>query len=274
MNHVFIVSDGTGRTAEMALNAALVQFPNVAVEPHVKQNVRTRKQIIDIVKEAHEAKAFIIHTLVTEKDREIMVRQGRIHNVETIDVMGPLLARLSLLLSDSPTEKPGLFYKLNREYFVRIDCMQFAFNHDDGQRAHELDKAEIVLVGVSRTFKTPLSIYLAFKGWNVANVPIVYGIDPPEELYRLDRGKVIGLNTFPTSLSTLRQARQDYLGGQTGDYADLDFVRRELSCAQDLFAKQDWPVINVTNKPIEEIASELLAVIRKLNPPELFLDKT
>ncbi|MCK4655305.1 MAG: kinase/pyrophosphorylase [Candidatus Cloacimonetes bacterium] len=163
MYQVFIVSDSTGQTAEHALNSALSQFPGIEVNFIYKPGITSREQIKEIVEEAAKVSGFIIHTLVSDNMRDFMVRQGRLHNVETIDIMGPLLSRLSNLLSISPAEKPGLFNQMNEEYFRRIETMNFAFKHDDGMRSNELYKAEIVLVGVSRTFKTPLSIYLAFK---------------------------------------------------------------------------------------------------------------
>ena len=178
--------------------------------------------------------------------------------------MGPLLAQLSQQLAGSPSERPGLFHELNKAYFQRIDAMEFTLRHDDGQRVHELSKAEIVLLGVSRTFKTPLSIYLAFKGWFVANVPVVLGIDPPPELFELPPGRVFALTTEPNRLISLRRVRHAHLGRATGGYADPDQVRSELRYARQLCASHpDWPVITVTNKPIEEIASEILVFLRR-----------
>jgi len=269
MHKIFIVSDGTGRTAEQTLKAAMTQFPKARVDIIMKQEVRTEKQIMDIVQEVVENSGFIVHTLVAESLRESMLRISRIHNIDAIDLMGPLLSRLTQHLANSPTEEPGLFFRLNKEYFKRIDSMQFAFTHDDGQRSYDYERAEIVLVGVSRTFKTPLSIYLAFKGWFVANYPIVPGIDLPEELGKLSHGQVFGLMTQPHDLSSLRSVRQQYLGGNTGDYSSLEQVRRELNYAQNIFNGYEWPVIQVTNKPIEEIASEILTIKRRINQPEI-----
>ena len=261
MAKIYIVSDGTGRTATQALNAALTQFPDQDVETVVHNEVRSRKQIENAVREASAAGAFIVHTLVTNDLREYVITTGRRQNVETIDLMGPLLGRLSEKFMYSPTEKPGLFNEINREYFKRIDAMQFAFHHDDGLRPEELHKAEIVLIGVSRTFKTPLSIYFAFKGWLVANIPIVYGIEPPEELFRIPPERVFCLSTYAHNLASLRHARLVHLGMGSDEYASLRFVQQELNYAHAIFRRQPlWPVIRVTNKPIEEIASEILAV--------------
>jgi len=257
--NIYIVSDGTGRTAEQALNAALAQFGNVKVNLIRRPKVRTEQRVINVIKEAKENDGFIVHTLVTDKLRETMLRGGRKNNVDTIDLMGGLLARLSEEFSVSPAEKPGLFGQLNKTYFRRIETMEFAFHHDDGQRVNELKKAEIVLLGVSRTFKTPLSIYLAFKGWFVANVPIIMGQEFPPIINKLLASNVFCLDTNARALAELRRARQNYLGGAVGDYDDIEYVRMELMYARNIFSKNPgWAIINVTNKPIEEIASEIL----------------
>jgi len=259
--NIYIVSDGTGRTAEQALNAALAQFGNVMVNLIRRPKVRTEQRVINVIKEAKENKGFIVHTLVTDKLREAMLRGGRKNNVDTIDLMGGLLGRLSEEFSVSPAEKPGLFGQLNKTYFRRIETMEFAFHHDDGQRVNELKKAEIVLLGVSRTFKTPISIYLAFKGWFVANVPIVMGQEFPPIFDKLLASNIFCLDTNARALAELRRARQNYLGGAVGDYDDIEYVRMELMYARNLFSKNPgWAIINVTNKPIEEIASEILTL--------------
>src|SRR4030065_2115932 len=227
--NIYIVSDGTGRTAEQALNAALIQFDDVKVNLIRRPKVRTEQKVIRVIKEAKENRGFIVHTLVTDKLREAMLRNGRKHNVDTIDLMGGLLARLSEEFSVSPAEKPGLFEQLNKTYFRRIETMEFAFHHDDGLRVNDLKKAEIVLLGVSRTFKTPLNIYLAFKGWIVANVPIVMHQAPPAILSKIAPGQVFCLDTSAMQLAELRRARHDYLKGAAGDYADLDSVSVELN---------------------------------------------
>lgn len=267
MHKIFVVSDGKGKTAEQLVTAALTQFPSTSVEIVIKPEILTEQQIDEIMPEIVEAKGVIVHTLVSVLLRDYIVRVSRDANVDAIDVMGPLLSRISNYFETMPREEPGLYFKLNKEYFKRIDSMQFAFTHDDGQRYYEYDKAEIILVGVSRTFKTPLSIYLAYKNWFVANYPVVLGVEPPEILNRLPHGVVFGLTTQPTDLSTLRTARQEYLQGNTGEYSSLEFVKKELNYAQNYFAQHNWPVVSVTNKPIEEIASEILAIKRRINPP-------
>jgi len=265
MKTVFVLSDGTGRTAERALMAALTQFPKATVEIVLKSEIRTEQQIEDLIPEIKAANGLIVHTLVSQALRASLVRIARIHNINAIDIMGPLLGRLSMYLANSPTQEPGLFFTLNKEYFKRIDSVQFAFNHDDGQRYFEYDKAEIVLVGVSRTFKTPLSIYLAFKGWFVANYPVILGVDPPDIFSAMPVGRVYGLTTEAINLSMLRTARQQSLGVIGGEYASVEHIRKELAYASKLFRDREWPVITVTSKPIEEIASEILAIKHRLS---------
>ena len=264
MHRIFIVSDGTGQTAQRTLNAALTQFmiENVVIDR--RSEIRSQSQVQYIVEEAAAVGGIIVHTVVSHELRNSIRRLGRLRDVETIDLFGPLLARLSEYFEYSPKEQPGLFRRLNEEYFRRIDAMEFALAHDDGQRTPDLPKAEIVLVGVSRTFKTPLCIYFAFKGWFAANVPIIMDIKPPPILFKLQPGSVFCLTTSPRRLADLRSVRDDYLGRRTGEYADLDFVRRELTYAKRIFRERnDWPLIDVTNKPIEEIASEILEHVRR-----------
>jgi regulator of PEP synthase PpsR (kinase-PPPase family) len=264
MYRVYVISDGTGRTAAQILEAALTQFPDTEVEITMRPEIRTHGQVIDVITEAREADGFIVHTVVSRHLREHIIQSGRLHRVETIDLMGPLLAQLTDKFEGAPAEKPGLFYMLNKAYFQRIEAMEFAIRHDDGQRVDEIKKAEIVLVGVSRTFKTPLSMYLAFRGWYVANVPIVMGQPLPPIMDELPPERVFGLTTDRNHLAKIRQTRHEYLGGHTGDYADPSMIRLELMHAGKLLGEHpDWMKITVTNKPIEEIATEILHIIKR-----------
>ena len=259
MFHIFVLSDGTGGTAEQMIRAALTQFSETQVSIHRYPEIRTEEQVLDVVDAARRENCFIVHTIVSADLRTRIGDLGRLHNIETIDLMGPLLAQLTHQFSDSPLGEPGLYRKLNKEYFQRIEAMEFAFKHDDGQRTNELSKADMVLLGVSRTFKTPLSIYLAFKGWLVGNVPIISDIPPPASIYDLPEGKVFCLTTSANHLSVLRTVRHEHLGGSTGNYAQIDYVRKEIAYAKEIFRKRsDWPIIDVTKKPIEEIAGEIL----------------
>ncbi len=264
MNKVYIVSDGTGRTAEHALKAALTQFPQAKIKIERRPGIIDEEHIQEVIQEASDNEGFIIHTLVSDELREKLFRIARYNNVEAIDLMGPLLARLSDELDVSPSEEPGLFKLLNESYFRRVETMNFAFKHDDGQRSDELKKAEIVLLGVSRTFKTPLSIYLAFKLWFVANVPIIFNMEPMPQIFEINPERVFCLVSDPKRLSILRKARHDHLLKATGEYADYEFVKQEMQFARKIYQRHPkWTIINVTMKSIEEIASEIIAMAKQ-----------
>ena len=264
IQQVFIISDGTGRTAEQVLNAALMQFETRKVQTMIYPHVSTEKQILEIIAEASLTKSLVVFTLVSKKLRDVIISQCRLYDVEAIDLIGPLLAHFSHHFSHLPSEKPGIYYELNKPYFKRIEAVEYTLRHDDGQRIEELDKAEIVILGVSRTVKTPVSIYLAHKGWLVANIPIVLGIEPPEELFRIPPNRVFCLTTSPNHLAELRKVRETHLGGNLGDYAKPSYVMKELEYANTIFRRQArWTKIDVTNKPIEEISMEILAGLRK-----------
>jgi regulator of PEP synthase PpsR (kinase-PPPase family) len=264
MPTIYVISDGTGMTAQQAVKAALTQFKGSNPEIIRYSDILNIKQVMLIVSRAKAEKAIIIHTLVTDKLREELVRLTRIHHVESIDLMGPLLHRLSDHLSANPSEEPGLYRVLSDSYFRKIETMQFAFKHDDGKRIHNIDHAEIIILGVSRTFKTPLSIYLAFRGWYVANVPIILEFPVPDEVLQISGKKIYCLTTYPSRLIQLRRAREERLGGNTGNYADPVYVKKEINYANRIFdAHPDWQKINVTSKSIEEIASEIIALLPK-----------
>lgn len=263
IHQIFIISDGTGRTAEQALKAALTQFEDTEVQTNIRPHVRTTQDISEILSEARKVNGLVFHTLVSKKLRESVLEQSRLYDVDAIDLMGSLLAQLSHHFSDSPTEKPGIFHELNKAYFQRIEAVEFTFRHDDGQRTEELNKAGIVLLGVSRTFKTPVSIYLAYRGWLVANIPVILGIKLPETIFKLPPDRVVCLTTDPSHLAELRKVRETHLGGATGEYAKLAYIKRELEYANGIYKQQPkWAKIKVTNKPIEEISSEILTMLR------------
>ncbi len=270
LQHVFIVSDGTGATAKQSLKAALVQFESTKVQIHIRPQVLSERQVLEIISEAYSIKGMIIHTLVSKKMRHLILKQARLHELRIIDLMGPLLAQLSHHFENSPSERPGIFQTLNKAYFQRIEAIEFALRHDDGQRVEELYEAEIVLLGVSRTFKTPLSVYMAYKGWRVANIPIILEFPVPDIVFELPPDRIFCLTTISKRLSELRQIRNIHLGGLTGDYSNRSHVQKELNYALRIFRTQpNWNLIDVTNKPIEEISSEILSTIRERKKPIL-----
>ncbi|MEN8124885.1 MAG: pyruvate, water dikinase regulatory protein [Bacteroidota bacterium] len=264
LQHIFIVSDGTGGTAQQSIKSALVQFKNIETEIHIRANVRTEEQILEVISEAFIYKGIIVHTLVSRELRHLILQQRRLHSISTIDLMGPLLAQLSHYFENAPSEKPGIYHIINKAYFQRIEAIEFALRHDDGQHVEELDNADIVLLGVSRTFKTPLSVYMAHKGWKVANIPIVLGIPIPKIVYQLPPERIFCLTNYPSRLAKLRQARDKHLGGLTGNYSSLPHVQKEIYYALRIYErKPKWTIINVMYKPIEEISSHILMHLRK-----------
>jgi regulator of PEP synthase PpsR (kinase-PPPase family) len=265
MYNIYVISDGTGKTAEGVVRAALTQFENPDVEINRIGNVRSQEQVSRIVETAKQKRGFIVHTLVSQKMRTLILNEGRAAHVPTIDLMGPMLARLAELLAAQPRSVPGLFTTLDPAYLQRIDAIDFTVRHDDGQNIDDLDQAEIVLVGVSRTSKTPLSIYLGYRGWKVANVPLVLGMAPPRQLFELPRRGAVGLVIKPDRLMALRQARVEHMGSGSLGYADLEYINREMAYAYEVFERRrDWPLVDVTTKPIEESAAEVVSLLGRI----------
>lgn len=262
MYHIFAVSDATGTTAERVLRAALSQFDASQITVTRFGGIRTAEKVSEVVNEAALKESFIVHTIVNEELRKEIFKEGREHNVTTIDLMGPLLARLAELLSTPPRSEPGLFDPFDPSYLQRIEAIDFTVRHDDGQNIADLDQAEIVLIGVSRTSKTPLSFYLGYRGWKVANVPIVLDMEPPQELIGLPKGRVVGLVVNPERLSGLRKVRAERMGTFSQGYADLDHIHKEMDYAFRIFEKRrDWPLVDVTTKSIEEAAAEVVVLL-------------
>ncbi len=261
---VFIVSDGSGMTAEQVVRAALLQFEGVEVQLLRRADVTTAAQVRSVVEEASQRQGLIVHTLVSDDLRLLMLDQARLYHVDAMDLMGPMLDRLAFGLKKAPKQQPGLYARLTAERNRLIESVEFALQHDDGQRVNELAQAEIVLVGVSRTMKTPVSIYLAYHGWFVANVPLVPGITPPAALFELPSAKVLGLVMSPERLLDLRRTRARASGLPAGaSYAAIEDVMEELRAARILCAERGWRTVSVTAKSVEEIAGEITALVRR-----------
>lgn len=258
---VLVLSDGTGMTAEVAVTAALVQFPDRSVQIRRWGGVQTILQVEEAVAEAARTSAFLVYSLVAEDLRTTVANASRRHRVPTLDLLGPLLDSLTTYLKSRPVRTPGLFRKLHKDYYARIEALEFTVQHDDGQRPGDLPKADLVLVGVSRTSKTPLSIYLAGRGWKVANVPIILGINPPVELFG-PKGRTVGLMVKPGRLLEYRRVRVRQLKvGLPIPYADPRHVRAELAYARQVFRRGGFPIVDVTDKSLEETATEVVAVL-------------
>lgn len=259
---VFVVSDSVGETCELVVRAASIQFHENAIETLRIPFVEDEQTIHDVVTQALAQGAVIAFTLVNEDHRALLVRLGREQGVKTIDLLGDLLDVLAAQLGESPREKPGLIYRLDEDYFRKIEAMEFAVKYDDGRDPRGLKKADIVLVGVSRTSKTPLSQYLALKRYKVANVPLVPESRPPEELFELPPEKCVGLIISADKLISIRMERLKSLGLKPeADYAQLERINRELEYARGIYERIGCEVIDVTNKAVEETAGIILRML-------------
>jgi regulator of PEP synthase PpsR (kinase-PPPase family) len=264
--YIWVISDGSGSTAERVLQASLVQFGQREVVVERIPDVRSARLITDIVREAAKKKGLVAYTLVTPELRNEIVTRANESNVPTVDLLGPLLTTLTTFLASSPESKPGLLGQLNHHYFQRIDAVGFTVKHDDGRGVHDLPKADVIITGVSRTSKTPLSMYLAYnKGLLVANIPIILGLDPPPQLFKVDQKKIVGLTANPDLLIRLRQTRLAQMAHADIDYGDASHVIEELKYSHQIFRQNPkWSVIDITGKAIEEMANEVCSVVMGL----------
>jgi regulator of PEP synthase PpsR (kinase-PPPase family) len=262
-HHVFIVSDATGETADRMVRAALFQFQDEDITVTRFSDIRSVRHIKSIVSDAAKKHAFIVHTIVSERLREKIFAEGKAHKVQTVDLIGSLLYTLAKYLKKPPVAIPGILHQLDEEYFNRIEAIEFTVKHDDGREVHDLDKADIVLVGVSRTSKTPLSVFLAHKGWKVANIPIALGVEPPQELYKIDQRKIVGMTIDPERLTRIREARlKNIKEGLRSSYADITNIKEELKYAHEIFGRNHrWPILDVTGKSVEDTAKEVLGLV-------------
>jgi len=255
---IFVVSDGTGETAADTVRAAMLQFHS-RWRMRKYGDVRSAAQARVVIQEAAEADALVVFTLVNRDAAQALRDHGARQGVPTVDLLGPLIANIAEHLHLEPRLEPGLLHGFSDEYFKRIEAVEFAVRHDDGANLHTLHQADLVLVGPSRTSKTPLSMYLAQRGLKTGNVPVVPGLEPPRELLELARRKVFGLLADAERLVTIRRARVRGLGaGSSFDYAEPEAVERELAAARRLFLQRGWRVIDITGRAVEETASRIL----------------
>lgn len=258
--NLHLVSDATGETNHQVARACLVQFGDIRTNEHVWTLVRTPAHIEKILASATENPGPVLFTLVDPELRRILQDGCQRINVPCVSILDAVVDTLSAYLGTAIARpRPGGQHELDAAYFDRIEAMNFTIAHDDGQMAQTLHEADIVLLGVSRTSKTPTSLYLANRGYKTANIPIVPLVDLPAELFQLTDPFVIGLTNDPNRLIQIRQNRILMLNQRDNtDYVDLEQVRQEVQNARRLFAKQGWPVIDVTRRSIEETAAAVL----------------
>lgn len=260
---IFTVSDGTGETALSIVRAVRVQFENAEVHIERFNKIRTRGVLENILERALEKHATVVATIVDPELRVFLISRALQLGVHVVDVLFPLLETLSKQLGRKPSAIPGLLRQLDESYFRRVWAVEYTVRHDDGMATHDLSEADIVLVGISRTSKTPLSMYLGHKGYKVANIPLVPGAEVPPELLEIDQNKVVGLVIDPDRLAEIRAARIEALGSApTGDYADGRKIFEELEWSREIFRRNKrWPVLDVTGKALEENAVEIERII-------------
>jgi hypothetical protein len=259
---ILIISGGVGASGEQVVHTVLAQFPDASVPVRTIGNVRTIEQIERAVAEDQVTGGTLVHTLVFGELRQALIERAQAAKVPDIDLMGPLLERLTQVIGRPPLGRPGLYRQLRRDYYERVAAIDFAMLHDDGMRPEGWREAEIVLVGVSRVGKTPLSFYLAVLGWKVANIPLVPGASPQPDLFHLDRRRVFGLTIQPGQLLMHRRARQARLGAPGySEYTDPQAIYAELQAAEELFHQAGFAVVDVTDKPIEVGADEIIRLL-------------
>ena len=256
---IYVISDSTGETGAKVVQAALLQFRHEQVRLRIFSNVRDTAEILKTIDKAAAEGALVVYTLVNAEQRMAAHDRAAQYGVRALGLMGALMTRIGRWLGENPRSQPGILHRLDEEYFRRIEAMEFAVKNDDGQLPRNFKRAEIMLVGVSRTSKTPVSTILAQKGYKAANLPLVQGVKPPKETDEGDPLRVFALTISPRALFEIRRARLEHLGVDGSGYADMEQIQRELAWARDIVrAHPDWTVVDVTNRAVEETASEIL----------------
>jgi regulator of PEP synthase PpsR (kinase-PPPase family) len=262
--HLHLVSDSTGDTVHSVARACLVQFDGVEPVEHIWSMVRTKSQIDRVVNGVASNPGVVLYTLVNESLRAPLIEGCRQLQVPAIPVLDPVIGVLASYLGRQSRGLPGQQHLLDSDYFRRIDAMNFAFTHDDGQAAWGLNEADVILVGVSRSSKTPTCIYLANRGIKAANIPFVPNMTFPAELYAATRPLIIGLTNDPERLVQVRRNRLTTLHHTDAtNYTDLEEVREEVAQARRLFLEKKWPIIDVTRRSIEETAAAVLKLLAR-----------
>jgi regulator of PEP synthase PpsR (kinase-PPPase family) len=274
--HVHLISDSTGETVTTVARAAVSQFEEVVPVEHVWFFIRTRQQLEKVLAIVEALPGLVIFTLASPELRHALQERCRTLSLPCVPVLDSVMNALAGLLGSAGRPQVGRQHQLDEGYFSRIAAIDFAMRHDDGQGFDDVEDADVVLVGVSRTSKTPTCVYLAHRGIRAANIPIVAERSQLEQVEKLRRPLVVGLTINPDALVQIRRNRQqmlgfeqDDLGRYGGDYADIERVRAELVLARRLFARNNWPEIDVTKRSVEETAATIYQMIQVRQQPEL-----
>ncbi|MGM0423142.1 MAG: pyruvate, water dikinase regulatory protein [Pseudomonadota bacterium] len=264
-HHIHLVSDSTGGTLNGVVRACLPQFEEVDANEHVWNLVRNDRQLKRVIDGLRHNPGPVIYTLVDDSLSQQLIKTCEAMNLPCIALLQPVLDMFSTYFNKESRSEPGLQHILNEAYFARMDAVDYALHHDDGQKTgRSLEDADIILVGVSRTSKTPTCIYLANRGIKAANIPYVPGIPLPEAVSTVKNALFVGLTESPERLVEVRRNRVKYLGADDGmDYLDFDKVKDEVQTARKLYTQMGWPVIDVTRRSIEETAAEIISLLHR-----------
>lgn len=261
---VFVVSDSVGETADLVARAAISQFGDSAVEIRRFPMVDDLQAVRDVVEAARQQPTLIVFTIIVPEVREHLVTLTSGFGVPAVDIMGPMLDGLSRVLGRAPKLEPGLVHKLDEDYFRRVEAVEFAVKYDDGKDPRGFLRADVVLLGVSRSSKTPVSMYLAHRRFKVANLPLVPEVSLPKELFQVSPNKVVGLRVSPEKLHDIREERVKTIGLRSdANYSSYERILMELDYAEEVFKKVGCPVVDVTNKAVEETAVRVLEIINR-----------
>ena len=259
---IYVVSDSVGETADMVTKAAASQFASAAFSLKRIPYVEDEQHIEEVIGLAKLENGIIAYTLVKPAIRTYMKTRAEQEGIISYDILGPLIDILQVKSEAAPFNEPGMVRKLDEDYFKRVEAIEFAVKYDDGRDPRGILRADIVLVGVSRTSKTPLSQYLAHKRYRVANVPLVPEVDPPEELFLVSPEKCFGLKISPEKLNDIRRERLKTLGlNDQAIYANMERIKDELTYFDSIVSRLQCPIIDVTNKAVEETANTLINLI-------------
>lgn len=268
---IYVVSDSLGETAEKVAQATISQF-----DEHIElirvPFIRHPEQIHKVIAEAAAKGAVVCHTLVSKELREVFEKEAEAAHVRYVDILGPMMDMVSSITTTKPRLKPGIIHRLDEEYFKKVEAIEFAVKYDDGKNPAGFLKADVVLIGVSRTSKTPLSMYMANKRYKVANLPLVPEVPLPQEIFQVPPYRLIGLIIDPYKLNTIRSERMKALGfSGDANYTDISRIEDELNYAKEVMHQLHCVVIDVSNKAIEETASRIMAIVDRNK--EIYGDK-
>ena len=260
--HIHLVSDSTGETLNAMARAVCARFTDILPIEHIYALVRSPRQLERALEEIAGAPGVVLHTIVDAALRSALEDGCRRHEIPCIAALDPVVAAMSRYLGAPISSRVGAQHNLDTDYFNRMEALNYAIGHDDGQLGQDLSQADVVLIGVSRTSKTPTSIYLAHRGVRAANIPLVPGVPLPKEVFELRNTMVVGLIASPDRLKLPRRNRLLSLNEQrASSYIDQEAVRQEIIDARRLFERQGWPVIDVTRRSVEETAAAIINLL-------------